>query len=113
MLSKEAIRLNPVPPPVYFTCLGNSYRETGQYEEAIAVFKEGIARYPEYVFSRVGLVIAYCATGGYEEAKAEMQKVFKLDPCFSLEQYVMRFPYEDRAVNERLATNLRQAGLLE
>jgi tetratricopeptide (TPR) repeat protein len=112
VLAKQAIRLNPVPPPFIFNILGNSYRESGQYKEAIATLKEGIARHPEWVLSHYALVTVYCATGQYKEARAEEEEILRMNPLFSLEQHTMRLPYKDKAVNERLLADLRKAGLL-
>jgi adenylate cyclase len=112
VLAKQAIRLNPVPPALFFNVLGASHRESGQYKEAISTFKEGIARYPEYNIYHYGLTTVYCATGQYEEARAEAEEILRIDPLFSLEQHTMRLPYKDRAVNERLLADLRKAGLL-
>jgi len=111
VLAKQAIRLNPVPPPFIFNILGVSYRESGQYKEAIATLKEGIARHPEWL-SHYALVTVYCAAGQYEEARAEAEEILRIDPLFSLEQHTMRLPYKDPAVNERLLADLRKAGLL-
>jgi adenylate cyclase len=112
MLAKQAIRLNLVSLPFIFNILGVSYRESGQYKEAIATLKEGIARYPEWVLSYYALVTVYCATGQYKEARAEAEEILKIDPLFSLEQHTMRLPYKDQAVNERLLADLRKAELL-
>jgi adenylate cyclase len=112
MLAKQAIRLNLVSLPFIFNILGVSYRESGQYKEAIATLKEGIARYPEWVLSHYALVTVYCATGQYKEARAEAEEILKIDPLFSLEQHTMRLPYKDQAVNERLLADLRKAELL-
>ena len=112
MLAKKAIRLNPIPSPSYFTILGISYRESKQYDEAIATLKEGIFHYPEFVLSHYALATVYCAVERYDEARAELQEILRIDPRFSLEQYTMRLPYKDRAVNERLLSDLRKARLL-
>lgn len=111
VLSKRAMRLNPIPPAFYFNFLGVSYRETKQYDESISTLKEGIARYPKYITSRYALVTAYCATEQYEEARAEAREIFKIDPQFDLESYTKKLPFKDPAVNERLLTDLRKAGL--
>jgi adenylate cyclase len=112
VLAKQAIRLCPVPLPFIFNILGVSFRESGQYKEAIATLKEGIARHPEWVLSHYALATVYCATGQYEEARAEAEEILRIDPLFSLEQHTMRLPYKDQAVNERLLADLRKAGLL-
>jgi adenylate cyclase len=112
VLVKKAMRLNPIPPAIYFNILGVSYRESEQYEQAISTFKEGIARYPEYILSRYALVTTYCAAERYEEARAEAREIFKIDPSFNLEEYTKRLPYKDREVNERLLADLLKAGLL-
>ncbi len=110
--AKQVIRLNPVPPAFIFNVLGVSYRESGQFKEAIATLKEGIARHPEWIQSQYALVTVYCATGQYEEARAEAEKILRTNPLFSLDQHTMRLPYKDQAVNERLLADLRKAGLL-
>jgi adenylate cyclase len=110
-LGKRAMRLNPIPPAFYFNILGASYRESKLYEESISTLKEGIALYPEYIYCRYALATTYCATERYEEARTEAREIFKIDPRFNLEQYTMRLPFKDRAVNERLLADLRKAGL--
>jgi len=112
VLVKKAMRLNPIPPALYFNILGASYRESKQHEEAISTFKEGIARYPEYILSRYALVTTYCAVERYEEARVQAREIFKIDPRFNLEKFTKRLPYKDREVNERLLTDLRKARLL-
>ena len=111
-LTKQAMRLNPIPPPVYFNFLGISYREIKEYEAAIATLKEGIARYPEYILSRFALVTTYCAAGRYDEAQVEVRELLRIDPRFNMEQYTMMLPYKDKSVIERLLADLREAGLL-
>jgi adenylate cyclase len=112
VLAKQYIRFDPMPLPFFFSVLGVSYRESGQYKEAIATLKEGSARHPEWALTHYGLVTVYCATGQYEEARAEVEEILRIDPMFSLEQHTMRLPYKDQTVNERLLADLRKAGLL-
>jgi adenylate cyclase len=112
VLAKQSIRFDPMPLPYIFSVLGVSYRESGQYKEAIATLKEGSARHPEWALTHYGLVTVYCVTGQYEEARAEAKEILRIDPLFSLEQHTMRLPYKDQAVNERLLADLRKAGLL-
>jgi TolB-like protein/Tfp pilus assembly protein PilF len=112
MLVKKAIRLNPIPSASYFNILGGSYRDSKQFEEAIATLKEAIVHSPEDVLSRYCLVTTYCAVGRYEEARAELQEILRIDPRFSLEHFTMRLPYKDQAINERVLSDLRKGGLL-
>jgi adenylate cyclase len=108
---KKAIRLNPIPPAYYFSHLGVAYRVSGQYEEAITVYKKAIHNQPTYLFAHLGLAATYAYLGRRDEAHAEAAEVLKIDPGFSLERYAKRIPFKNKADTDRYIGALREAGL--
>jgi tetratricopeptide (TPR) repeat protein len=69
---KQAIRLNPITPIWYYSALCRNYLKDGQYQEALAVGRLMVEKYPDaggaylylvasyYVMGRVGEAIALC-----------------------------------------------------
>jgi len=110
-LIKRAIRLNPMPPVWYFHGLGHAYYLAGQYDEAIAALKRTLIRNPNFWPAHVYLAASYIELGRDEEARAEAEKILRINPRFSLEGKGKKLPYKDRSVIERLGKSLRKAGL--
>ncbi|HUE46726.1 MAG TPA: adenylate/guanylate cyclase domain-containing protein [Aestuariivirgaceae bacterium] len=109
---ERAMRLCPLPPALYGNVLGVSYRDCGQYDRAIEVLKQNIARFPDVITSRFALVTVYNAIGRYDEARDVAREIHAIEPRFSLEDYAKRLPFKDRAVVARILEGLREAGLI-
>jgi TolB-like protein/Tfp pilus assembly protein PilF len=107
----SAIRLNPKPPNKYIRHLASAYRDTGRYEEAIALVKKAIDREPRDIISHIILTATYGMAGRDEEACTAAAEVIKINPKFSLERFVKVHPYKDPAMRERYINSLRKAGL--
>jgi len=110
-LFEKAIRLNPFGPPWYFLSFGNSYRLTGQYQEAITQYKKVLRIAPNNIFAHIGLAATYSLLGRDEEAHAEAEEVLRLNPKFSLESYAKMLPFKNQAQTDRFIEALRKAGL--
>lgn len=110
-LYKKAIRLNPIPPAWYFSGLGGSYFELGQYEEAIAELKKALNFAPDSQFSHMGLAATYSKLGREEEARAAAAEVLRINPTFSLEQWAKTHMYKNQTDCDRFVEALRKAGL--
>jgi TolB-like protein/Tfp pilus assembly protein PilF len=108
---KRAMRLNPFLKAWYYHHLGGALSESGQYEEAIKVFKEGTSRYPDDQFQRTMLAWSYIYAGREEDARAQAAEVLRINPRFTIEQWAKAYPHIDRAVTERHMEALRKAGL--
>jgi adenylate cyclase len=109
---KRAMRLSPIPILNTLGQLSNSYRQLGQYEEAIAVAKEATQREPDYQSAHLALAAAYMLIGKESEARAEVAEVLRINPNFSLERYAKSYPAKDPAyVRDRVIEPLRKAGL--
>jgi adenylate cyclase len=48
-LLKKALRLNPLPRPWYYSCLGAAYRTNGDYIEAIETSKKCVRLTPDFI----------------------------------------------------------------
>jgi TolB-like protein/Flp pilus assembly protein TadD len=108
---KQGIRLNPFPAYWYFLRLGQSYRQKGQYEEALTEFKKALHRAPDTSINHLSLAIIYSLLGRQEEAGAAAKKVLELYPSFSVERALRLFPYKNQAHLKLVVDAMRKAGL--
>jgi len=108
---EKAVRLNPLGPPNFWHHMCVAYRETGQYEKAIAALKSTLRREPKDVLAYVGLTVAYMYAGREEEGRAAAAEILRLDPNFSAERIAATAPFKDPAKRERYLAALRKAGL--
>jgi adenylate cyclase len=95
----------------YLLPLGNAYRLTKRYDEAIATFQKILTVIPHHVGAHFGLAIVYSELGREAEARAEAAEALRISPQFSLEAAQQRLPYKDLAELERHLAALRKAGL--
>jgi adenylate cyclase len=110
-LFEKAIRLNPKPPNMYRHHYGAALREAERYEEAIAQVKKAIEREPNDILSYSVLASSNSMAGREEEARAAAAEILRINPNFSLENYIKRSPHKDQTVNERYVDAMRKAGL--
>ena len=106
----KAVRLSP-QQLLTLNALGQAYVVAEQYEEAIAIFKQILARNPDFWAAHWGLAIIYSESGKEEEARAEGAEMLRIIPNFSLERWRQRNFLKDQAIIERHAADLRKAGL--
>jgi len=108
---QKAMRLSPIPPYVCLASLAQCYRTTGQYEEAIALYRRILQKEPNQLPAQVQLVVALMQAGKEDEARAEAAKVLRIDPKFSVESFARILPAKDQKVTDDLVSALRKAGL--
>jgi adenylate cyclase len=108
---EKAVRLNPKGPGYYFLFLGSAYRGAGQYDRAIAAYKQARALSPHFLPVLTGLAACYSATGRAKQARAMAAEILKLNPRFTVEWYSRTLPWKDRAALKRHINALRRAGL--
>jgi len=108
---EKAVRLNPFGSPNFYHHLGVSYRETGQYDKAIAAQKRALQIAPNDVFAYIVLASSYMYAGREDEARAAAAEILRIDPSFSLERLAGANPMKDPAKRERYFNSLRKAGL--
>jgi adenylate cyclase len=107
----RAIRLNPFPPYWYFARLGQSYRQKGQYEEALTAYKKGLQCAPNALLTHVHLAALYVLLDRHEEAGAAAKKALEIDPNFSVERSSKALPYKNQAELKLHVDALHKAGL--
>ena len=73
-------RVHADPASIAFAQLAEEYRRSGNYEEAIAYCRTGLARHPGYLSARVTLGRALSEIGGLDEAAHEFALVLKSAP---------------------------------
>jgi tetratricopeptide (TPR) repeat protein len=109
---QKSLRLSPIPLNSWVLCvLAHSYRELGQYEEAIATYKKVLQIYgPDHLLARLELAITYSLMDREKEQRSEGAEVLRIDPKFSIERYIEVLPF-DQVKKDRIADALRKAGL--
>jgi adenylate cyclase len=107
---QNAIRLNPLPPALYFVQLAVSYRDSGQYEKAIEACKKALQREPNTQFAYIHMAVSYIRLGQEREARAAAAEILRINPKFSLERYGKMLPFP-QPVADRVIEDLRKAGL--
>jgi adenylate cyclase len=110
-LFRQALRLNPMPPNVYYRHFGVALRDSGQYDEAIALLKKAIEREPNDLVARYGLTSTFAMAGRMDEALAAAKEVLRIDPSFSVERWEKMYPMKSKVAKDRVADALRKAGL--
>jgi tetratricopeptide (TPR) repeat protein len=111
-LFKKAIRLSPISTWVCLNNVASAYRNIGQYDEAIAIWKGILERQPDQVLCRILLAGTLVLADRKNEARAEAAEVMRQDPEFSLERFGKTFPWKNKDDIERLIIQpARQAGL--
>jgi len=108
---EKAVSLNPMPPNWYLHEFGSCYRLIGRYGEAIAANKRVLIRSPDYLNSRLNLIVTYMMSGEEEAARKEAGEVLKQRPDFSIERFLKHFPYKDQKIIDGFRVDLRNAGL--
>ncbi len=110
---REVLRLEPKPMNSRLRSLSVALRDSGQYQEAIEWIKKTIQREPDSIVSHLILTSTYAYAGREEEAKAAAKEILRINPKFSIEQFMRASPQRDAAARERFAQALKNAGLPE
>ena len=105
------MRLNPLPPSFYYLHCGHTYRMTGRFQEAVAMFKKSIQLTPDNFFAHSGLAATYGLMGREKEARAEAAEALRINPKFSVEYAVKIIPFKRQEDKDQLIHGLRKAGL--
>jgi TolB-like protein/class 3 adenylate cyclase len=108
---REALRINPKPPAMYYRHFAVALRDSGRYDESIDLMKRLIEKNPNDSTAYIILASSLGLAGREEEARAAAKEVLRINPAFSLERFTKTSPHKDRAVVERFIEALRRAGL--
>ena len=110
---KEALRINPKPPSLYFHLYGIALRDSGNLQEAIVQARKAIEQEPNNLIAWVVLTSSLGLDGRNEEAREAANEILRLKPNFSVDRYEKVSPQKDRTAVKRFCDALREAGLPE
>jgi adenylate cyclase len=110
-LIRKAMRLCPIYPGWFLWVLGTAYRLTGQTHSAIGAFEAAIKRSPDYLGIHAGLASTLGELSRTADAKKPVSDILRLDPDFSIKEYMAGMSYRDPAEMNRFENGLREAGL--
>ncbi|MBT8368506.1 MAG: hypothetical protein KJP23_27755, partial [Deltaproteobacteria bacterium] len=111
LMSKKAMRLNPIPPSWYIVTRTAMYRNIKNYDEALIWAEKAVKRQPLNFFARINRCSVYSLSGRIEEARLEADEVMKLNPKFSLKRLEKSIAYKNPEVKKRFIDALRNAGI--
>ena len=110
-LFEEALRLNPKPPNTYLRHYGVALRDTGLYNDALALAERAVKNEPDDIIAWTMVVSTLSLSGREEEARAAAKEVMRINSKFSVARLQRITPHKDRAVAKRFCDSLRKAGL--
>jgi adenylate cyclase len=108
---EKAVRLNPFPPIWFLTVLGRAYFFAGNYGEAIKVYQKCLHIAPTGMKARAELAAAYALSGRKEEAHNITAEILKINPRFTVEDFLHGIWSRNQDLKNLLADGLRKAGL--
>ena len=91
---RRVMRQDPLPPPIYFSYLGNAYYLSGNYEDAFNTLQVGMERMPGYRAIPVWLAAATAQTGRLEEAHRTATLVLEMAPGFTINGWLQHIHFE-------------------
>lgn len=106
--TKLAIRLNPYHPEWYLWNLAWAQYFAGDYEDALTSLRR--MRNPPNAFKRT-LAVVLARMDRKEEALSVGAEFLKNAPDYSLEEFVKSWHFKGNAYQDKLAEDLRKAGL--
>jgi adenylate cyclase len=108
----RAMALDPYFPDFWLHLKGLAMFQLGRYDEAIGLLKRRLIRNPDTDISRELLSACYGHLGRKEEARAEWQEVFRVNPDYSLEYRRTVVPFKNPGDFEKIVDGLRKAGIV-
>jgi tetratricopeptide (TPR) repeat protein len=73
-------RVEKDPASIAFAQLAEEYRRIGDYQQAMAICREGLTRHPGYLSAQVTLGRALIELGQFDEARKELEAVLSVAP---------------------------------
>ncbi|MDH3839204.1 MAG: adenylate/guanylate cyclase domain-containing protein [Desulfobacteraceae bacterium] len=112
-LVNRALRLNPIPTHFYYTVLGIAYRLEERYGEAIELVNKCLEENPDNLQALLLLAACYSFLNRSEDANKASKEILRINPNFSVVNYVTTLPYKNQEVVSGYVDALRKAGLPE
>ncbi|HEY7531720.1 MAG TPA: hypothetical protein VH681_02925, partial [Nitrospiraceae bacterium] len=106
--SADPAARNPILSWSYDYGRGWAYLVLGRFEEAVDPLTQ-----TEFNDAHLLLAIAYVRLGRLAEARAEVEKMMKINPAITLQTWRLGYSFQDPAILERHVLDLVQSGLPE
>jgi tetratricopeptide (TPR) repeat protein len=103
--------LDPLPRPIYFSYLANSYYLAGRYPQALETSRTTVDRLPAVFQARVWHAAAAAQLGFDEEARAAAAAALRLRPNFTIAGFLGMIRLANPGQALSLEEGLRKAGL--
>jgi adenylate cyclase len=110
---RKAMRLSPICPSWYLSILGQAYRLADMIDAAIETYNEFVNIESDNLEGQIALAEIFGETNQLDQAAISTKEVLRLNPDFSINNYVDGLAYSDPAEKLRFAEGLRKAGLPE
>jgi adenylate cyclase len=110
-LLQKAIRLNPFGPSYLYRTFGDALRNLSRLEEAVSAYKKAIQITPENMIAHLHLAVTYSLMDREKEARLEAAEVVRINPKFSVDDFVNIAVFRDQATKDKDVGALRKAGL--
>lgn len=107
---EKAYRLNPIPPPYFYSFLGVSLNYNEQHSEAMAICEKGVKKHPDVMILYPPLCSAYYHSGLMEKARGTAEKILSIEPNFSTINFCKRTPYKTKVQEESCMDILLKSG---
>jgi adenylate cyclase len=108
---EKATRLNPYPPSWYYLNLAFAYKRSERFQEAVNTFKKSIRNAPNNPIALIGLTVALVESYRIEEARETAKDLLRVNPKFTIEQYIKQSKGKDKTQYIKNAEALSKAGL--
>jgi tetratricopeptide (TPR) repeat protein len=110
---RKAMRLCPIHPLWYLSTLGQVSRVLRKTDDAVGVYSEMTKRDPDHLEGYIGLAEILGEAGRVDEAKVAATEVLRINPDFSITEYIINLSYRDPGELMRFQDGLRNSGLPE
>ena len=104
------MRLNPRPTGYFYNVRGKALYLLGRLDEAIAMYRDGLAAWPMYEWNRVALAGCYLRVGRADEARQLIEAFRAASPGREL---LFRSSSTDPELRRRHAASMQRLGFVE
>jgi DNA-binding winged helix-turn-helix (wHTH) protein/TolB-like protein len=110
-LLRQAMRIRPRAGYLYFVLLGRAYYFLSDCPQAEINLNEALKRNPANLEARLYRTACLAGKGKSEDAEWEKQEIISIYPSFTIAQWLSTYPMTATNQLDRLAADLRLAGL--
>ena len=111
-LFERALRLSPLDPMNFNNYVGiaTAHEIAGRYDEAVSQYRRALQELPQATWLYRHTVASLVGAGRMDEVAAEMERLLAVYPDYTVSRFVKAMVFSP-ATLERIAANLREAGL--